>query len=550
LSRKSVDGAATVRFPDIRMRGHLVKLGPPAVIIAACVVLFATAPKNGDFWFSDASRHALNGIFVKDFLVAMPWHDPVGWAVDYYLRYPALTILFYPPLFYLIEAAAFSVFGFSHWTAQLTVAFFSVGLGIASYLVARQFLPRLEATGAALLTVGAPEIAFWGRQVMLDIPAAATLMLSLYFFMRYMAQDSFRLIVLCISFLLASLYIKFNGVFVLPVFAAVFIARKGLDRQSAVITTVTVLLLLLPAVYLTLKFGTANLQSIAGRPGDMARSSAASWLFYPELLPQLLGWPTLLLAIAGAGLAVYGAGTELRLWSTWLALGWLLVGYVFMSAIGVHEARHFLLVILPLPIIAAYALHALLPRPLPGILACTLGLAMVVHSAVAYPPPATTGYREIGDYVATHAPPNGIVLFSGSRDGTFIFNIRTHDERRDLSVIRADKLLLRVAIERVRGVEQTSYSEGQMLALLRERGIGLIVAQDEFWSDLDQMAKFSALLQQPTFQRLASFPVTDPGHEDDRVVTIYRPTYAVGPPRNGIELEMPVIGEKFSQSPP
>src|SRR6476646_4332839 len=65
--------------------------------IVGAVLLFVSAPHNGEFWWSDAPRHALNGVFVRDMLAAFPWRDPVGFAMQYYGRYPALTILFYPP---------------------------------------------------------------------------------------------------------------------------------------------------------------------------------------------------------------------------------------------------------------------------------------------------------------------------------------------------------------------------------------------------------------------------------------------------------------------
>jgi uncharacterized membrane protein len=112
------------------------------VLVAATLALLATAPDHGDFWLSDAPRHALNGAFVKDFIEAAPWHDPKTWAINYYLQYPALTILFYPPLFYFFEAAAFAVFGFSHLAALATVSLFTLILGAASYAIVRTSFPR------------------------------------------------------------------------------------------------------------------------------------------------------------------------------------------------------------------------------------------------------------------------------------------------------------------------------------------------------------------------------------------------------------------------
>eukprot|EP01034_Spumella_vulgaris_P042091 gene42091-52177_t len=70
----------------------------------------------------DAPRHALNGVFVKDLIAAAPWSDPSRYAYDYYAQYPALTILFYPPLFYAISAPFYALFGVSEGTALLVVA--------------------------------------------------------------------------------------------------------------------------------------------------------------------------------------------------------------------------------------------------------------------------------------------------------------------------------------------------------------------------------------------------------------------------------------------
>ena len=137
-------------------------LSVEAIIIFTvfATVMFITAPTNGDFAWSDAPRHALNGVFVRDFFIAMPWEDPRQYAVDYYLRYPALTILFYPPLFSVFLAIAYSIFGFSHEVAQATVAFFHFLLGLAGYMLARRWMPSGYAIAASLLLAGAPEIAF------------------------------------------------------------------------------------------------------------------------------------------------------------------------------------------------------------------------------------------------------------------------------------------------------------------------------------------------------------------------------------------------------
>jgi predicted membrane-bound mannosyltransferase len=125
----------------------------------------------------------------------MPWQDPKQYAMDYCLRYPALIILFYPPLFSVFLAGSYSIFGFSHAVAQGTVAFFHLALGLAVYMLARRWMTHGYAVAAALLLAGAPEIAFWGRQVMLDIPAYAWLAFMAVAFLRYLDHRENRYLV-------------------------------------------------------------------------------------------------------------------------------------------------------------------------------------------------------------------------------------------------------------------------------------------------------------------------------------------------------------------
>src|SRR5690606_30624614 len=74
------------------------------VAVALGAAMYLTAPRHGEFWWSDAPRHALNGLFVKDLLRDLPLDRLQDYAIGYYLQYPALTILFYPPMLYAVLA--------------------------------------------------------------------------------------------------------------------------------------------------------------------------------------------------------------------------------------------------------------------------------------------------------------------------------------------------------------------------------------------------------------------------------------------------------------
>lgn len=95
--------------------------------------------------------------------------------------------------------------------------------------------------------------------------------------------------------------------------------------------------------------------------------------------------------------------------------------------------------------------------------------------------------------VLKQAPRNSVVLFSGYRDGSFIFNIRA-GERPDISVARADKFLLRVAIERERGIQDRNLDVERIEELIKRHAIRYVVAETGFWNDLPSMAALTSLL--------------------------------------------------------
>jgi Dolichyl-phosphate-mannose-protein mannosyltransferase len=518
------------------------------VFIAANAALLATAPVHGDFWWSDAPRHALNGAFVKDFIAAAPWHDPKTWAINYYLQYPSLSILFYPPLFYFVEAGVFAIFGVSHLAAQATVSLFTALLGAATYALVRLNFPRWSALGASLLVIGGPEIAFWARQVMLDVPAYAAIVTGVYFYARYLRSARPANLYLAMLAILAAVYIKFTAAFIVPVLAVHLVATVGwraLRNRHIVAAALIGVLALVPAMLLTLNFGAINIQSVAGRSIDLPRTSLAAWLFYGRLIPDYLGYVTTVLGLGGLVLVLWRRSAPLEATLARLLPGWLAFGYLFFSGISDREPRHGITIAFPLVVFAVVAAHRALPGRAAPVAIAGLGIATFLYSLIFYPPPRIEGYAEVADYVATHAPKGGVILFSGYRDGNFVFDLRSHEDRRDLWTIRADKLLLRIAVERVRGVEQANFDEKQIGDALREYGVSLVVAQSEFWTDLREMARLSALLHSADFERVADFEITGTTGHHDHEIDIFKPTYPVEPPRHQLSLDMPVIGQTF-----
>ena len=74
--------------------------------------------KGGLSW-SDAPLHVMDGVFIHDLVAVSPETPLREWAEQYYLRHPCLgLIVYYPPLFAVIEAGVFGVAGISVLTAR------------------------------------------------------------------------------------------------------------------------------------------------------------------------------------------------------------------------------------------------------------------------------------------------------------------------------------------------------------------------------------------------------------------------------------------------
>lgn len=511
-------------------------------------LLWISAPQNGEFWWSDSPRHALNGVFIQDLIAAFPWRDPAQFAAQYYVQYPALTILFYPPLFYLISAPFFGVFGVSHATALSVVMVHYFALAFGLYLLARRWLTFPIALAVGLSIMAIPGVALWGRQVMLEVPAMAFAVWAFVLLRRYADTALPRLLYIGVFLLLCAIYTKFSAIFLVPVAAAMLLVAAGnrIWRNRHIwICAALFIVGFVPVALLTLKFGQANLQSVTGiADSQVSRASLAGWLWYAAKLPELLGWPLLLATAVGVAMTRFGRPTVDKVDGT-LLFGWFIVGYLFFSLIDLKEARHATLLLPPLMIFAGLAAAKLLSRrPAAG-----LALAIVVGTGFYtwryQPVPAVAGYGEAASWIARNAPDNAVVMFSGSRDGSFIFNLRSHDDRRDLYVIRADKLLLDIAVRREIGVDQKSYSTQQIGEMLDRYGVHYVVAQSDFWIDLEIMARLQDVLRSDQFEQVDAIPVRANLPVDDKELRIYRNTHPIPAGHPALKLNLPIIGRSL-----
>ncbi len=416
-----------------------------AVILAGLVaVLFVTAPKSEDFWWTDAPSFALNGELIHDYVASGLHQSPMAFANEWFRRYPAVSISLYPPIFPIAEAIAFSLFGFVHWAAQATVAAFTALAAFGAYRLARTATAPLEATAGVLLMFATPCILLWSRQVMMEVPSLAFLLLASSCLLRYLTGRRNLDLMLATVLTLGAVYTKQTAIFAAPAFAITLMACEGLqclrDKEIKVAAAIGILGLLPLAVFTliaareTLEIAFA--QGIAAHSGGSIQSDGhlAQARAYMIALPDVVGWPVLVAAVGFLGLTAWrGWRNQAERRLAVLMLAWFGCDFAFVSATGHVEARY----AMPLGVPCAFfalLLITRLPRPLlhPWA-ALAAGLAVFALAVTTEPVYRMSGYDKVAAYVLQHSKQDDVVWFQGAQSKNLAFRSAATVPRRKCS---------------------------------------------------------------------------------------------------------------------
>ena len=518
------------------------------LLAVAVFVLFKTSPTQGDFWWSDAPRHAMDGAFYYDMARAMPVGHLKQWAINYYLQYPAVTVLTYPPLFALVEAVFFALFGVSHFTAQLTVSVFFLATAWGAYFLARRWVDRITALAAALLFIGAPVMALWGRTVMLEIPTFAFLLWSAYFFLRYLDSTKPRYLYLTVLLVLGAAYTKQPAVFILLAYLLTLYAvyKNGLFRRAEFwLSGLLFVVGVIPLGVFTWVWGRSNMQqAVGGAWMTHSRWSATNWSYVASYeWPRQVGWIVLALASLYCIGCIFRKDWRLPKPGLFFLLAWVVAGYVFFTAIAVSSQRYTIFLVFPLAFFSILAIARCLPARIASYVAVMFAAGSFCYTLMKHPAPHITGYREAAHYVCSVAPADSVIMFSGWRDGSFVFNVRSLPECKNVTVIRADKLLLRVAIHRdLFGVQELGVAETKLKDMLGRFGVHYIVLEPEFWNDLQSMKMLVRVLHQDQFKLLNTISAVNYREHNGSPLEIYENLAPLAQGKNALKVELPVSG--------
>ena len=142
---------------------------------------------------SDAPNHLLNGALIHDWIASGNWRHPIRFTSWFYSHLPAVTIPYHPPLFALLEAAFFTLFGMSVLAGRVLIALITAVNVLLVYGLVRE--RRNRAIVSAAIAIG-----FFGLEisqkaasnVMLEMPALMFLLAAIYQ-LRDFERDSFSM---------------------------------------------------------------------------------------------------------------------------------------------------------------------------------------------------------------------------------------------------------------------------------------------------------------------------------------------------------------------
>ena len=212
------------------IRQSIRTISPPVAVLGGLAILHLCFTSIGEpFKDGDETRHVMTGLFVRDALADWPAStaEPRGYAVRYYLQYPALGIVTWPPFFYAVEGLAMWTFGTGYAVSRSTIYLFALLGGAYAYGLFR----RTHGTATAMIALGvlgvAPLVFGFTGYVLLEIPTLALVLACAFHFERYLERLRTRDALLACLFAALAALTRFDGV-VLLTFA---LLRLGFGRR-------------------------------------------------------------------------------------------------------------------------------------------------------------------------------------------------------------------------------------------------------------------------------------------------------------------------------
>ncbi|MCU0704607.1 MAG: glycosyltransferase family 39 protein [Fimbriiglobus sp.] len=459
---------------------------PAFHVAGVLVVLLAahllTARHSEPFFNNDETKHTLTGVFFADAIHDLPGclTDPKGYAVRYYCQYPALGLVTWPPLFYLLEGLAMLIFGPHFLVGRLCVAVFAAAALVYVYRFARLMIGHAFAL-LAILWVGLTPLVFvFSQRVMLEVPTLAFVIAAVFHFEVYLTGSRRRDALLACLLAAAAVLTRFDGVILLPYYILRLLQTWNLRlllRRPVLASASLALILTVPYYVITIVLYREGLTtSVTQGTGPTDTPFGPGHLiYYFATLPEQAGWPLVAAALGGLVLTMACFRRE-----SGPAFGLMLAVYLTFSPLAELDWRH---AIYWLPAVAVCA-----ARPVDWLWGkgwrwMAVGLAVTVSATLmagtlSLPFRYVFGYSDAMEWVATHKTTDRPILVDGDLAGSLVYHARRHDSARQIWVLRGDKVLYNQFSDPATGYRQYAHTEAEVLELLEKWDPEYVVVED------------------------------------------------------------------------
>lgn len=473
------------------------------VMALVCVVVLHHI-RRGEFDFNvDEAEHGVTGLFAVDALHDLPVRHPVQYAYRYYAQYPAIAIVHWPPLFYVVEGLSFSVLGLGVVAARGTVLLFALLLSYQWFRLVEELQDTFTAAVSVCMLALLPTVLLFEKTVMLEIPSLALSVASIRAWIRYLEQGERASLYKFAFWFSSAMLCKQTSVYV-PVFCLMTLIAtrrwKRLWGRDVCLAALLIVVLVGPFYVLMLVSQGA---SVAQDLGSHQMTGPQRFLFYWKTLPGTLTIPI-------AGLSVLGFLLSRR-WNsggqTLPMACWILAGYLTFTFFGQRESRFAIYWFPPLVYFAAGLLTRGFRIPLLRTAMRCVAVGIVVVMAIrgwAYERPYIAGYENVASrLVQTYH--SGIVLFDGKVPGNFVFYMRAVDPRRQFLVLR--KSLYASDVRANQNSEELVTSREDLLNLFKEDGIRFVVVSENTPLEFRSQVTLRECLLSDQFQLLGRFAI-------------------------------------------
>lgn len=434
----------------------------------------------------DMPRYMMNGVYFHDLIRDFPISHPIAYTYQYFARYPALSLGHHPLLPGIAEVPFYAIFGISVFSARLMTVCFMLLAGMAWFLLIRAVYDEEVAFLSAILFVTTPFIVGYSRIVMSEIPAVALIILSTFYFYQYCHKNDNRYGYAFAASLVLALFTRQQLVFMLPVFLSYFlITRKPkiTITKKVLICGMALALLLLPLVFITLKYSQINVRWIVEQ--DLAsRLGLRNLLYYPKILAKFHLTPlVLILSLVSIAISVYRRDRRALIFLLWISIYWLL-----LALTNAKTPRYAIYWIPPYCLFAAAIVSYFGTRSSKVMLSCLLLVIAGYQFAIGMQsrPSYATGYEQAARYVVEKKKGESLLFSANVDTGYFVFFVRKHDPGHEAIVLRADKLLVTSMLQWI--VEKRISDRAEIYRILQDFGVGYVVIED-------RPLKFSPLKQ-------------------------------------------------------